>query len=366
MYTKAIFVGFLTCLSLFFLSCSNSNDDSNEGSEIVNIDKDCTQIVNIPDANFKAKLLSSSKTNAITYTIYGEAFKIDENNDGEIQFCEAEKVGWLLIPKSDINSLEGIQAFSNLILLRCEENKLKSLDLTHSLKLATIHCNNNELTILDVSGLNELKTLYFNNNKISSLNIRNSNNIVDFRGYYNSLTVLSVSGLKKLQYLYIGHNFLTNLNVENLENLENIGCTSNNLIEINATNCIKLFGLECSQNSITSLKLKNCKKLSNLNCWSNKLSTLDTSDLIELFNLDLSNNKMISLDLRNSKKIEYLEISSNNLESLIVKNESSFRSYFIAYNPNLKYICCDDIEKSDFISKTTFYGYNCNVVSDCF
>jgi Leucine-rich repeat (LRR) protein len=106
--------------------------------------------------------------------------------------------------------------------------------------------------------------------------------------------------------------------------------------------------------------------LKNLGCWGNNLTSLDTSDLVELFNLDLTNNKMISLDLRKSKKIEYLSCSVNKLESLIIKNESNFRTYSIENNPNLKYICCDSSEKDEVLSHVALHGYNCSVVTDCF
>jgi hypothetical protein len=49
------------------------------------------QIVTIPDANFKAKLLEASPTNVIAYN-NGGYIKIDVNNDGEIQQSEALNV----------------------------------------------------------------------------------------------------------------------------------------------------------------------------------------------------------------------------------------------------------------------------------
>ncbi len=41
------------------------------------------QIINIPDANFKAKLLQSSPTNNIARNINGIYFKIDSNNNND-------------------------------------------------------------------------------------------------------------------------------------------------------------------------------------------------------------------------------------------------------------------------------------------
>lgn len=50
------------------------------------------QIVNIPDANFKARLLEASSNNGIAISLSGGYFKIDANNDGEIQQTEASNV----------------------------------------------------------------------------------------------------------------------------------------------------------------------------------------------------------------------------------------------------------------------------------
>ena len=50
------------------------------------------QIINFPDANFKAKLLSASPSNGVARDINGAYFKIDTNNNNEIEYTEAEDV----------------------------------------------------------------------------------------------------------------------------------------------------------------------------------------------------------------------------------------------------------------------------------
>jgi hypothetical protein len=44
-----------------------------------------SQIVNIPDANFKAKLLQADVTNYIAKNLSGNYFKIDQNNNQQIE-----------------------------------------------------------------------------------------------------------------------------------------------------------------------------------------------------------------------------------------------------------------------------------------
>ena len=63
------------------------------------------QIVTIPDANFKAKLLSADTTNQIAKDLSDNYFKIDANNDGEIQESEASQVSYLSIFQSNIHDI---------------------------------------------------------------------------------------------------------------------------------------------------------------------------------------------------------------------------------------------------------------------
>jgi hypothetical protein len=87
------------------------------------------QTLNIPDANFKAKLVQASVTNVIALDSSYNAMKIDTNDDGEIQQSEALNVRTLYLDSSNISSFEGIQNFSNLNDLRCSYNLMTELNL---------------------------------------------------------------------------------------------------------------------------------------------------------------------------------------------------------------------------------------------
>ena len=85
------------------------------------------QIVNIPDANFKAKLLAANTTNSIAKNLLDVKFKIDANSDGEIQETEALQVGSLSISNFSLTSLVGVEKFTNLKTLNCNINKITTL-----------------------------------------------------------------------------------------------------------------------------------------------------------------------------------------------------------------------------------------------
>lgn len=136
------------------------------------------QIVNIPDANFKAKLLSSDATpfNAFVFNFASLPFALDVNNDGEIQVSEALLVKQLNISHSAISDLTGIQAFANLMVLNCNNNQLSHLNVSNIPSISLLQCQNNLLSSLDVSSLTGLGYLNCSDNQLTSLFIKNGNN----------------------------------------------------------------------------------------------------------------------------------------------------------------------------------------------
>jgi Secretion system C-terminal sorting domain len=164
------------------------------------------QIVNIPDANFKAKLLSASPNNQFASTqtpVYNSSnnywtvssyHKIDTNNDGEIQVSEAQTIKYLDPYFSSISNLEGIESFTNIVFLRCGQNNLTSLNVQGLTNLQCLICNNNALPSINVQGLTNLKTLICGYNQFPSLNVQ---------------------GLANLQSLYCDNNQLTALFIKN-------------------------------------------------------------------------------------------------------------------------------------------------------
>lgn len=100
-----------------------------------------SQIISIPDANFKARLIATG---------------VDTNNDGEIQQSEALSVTGLYLDSSNISSLEGMQNFSNITALWCSYNPLTEINLCGT-AVAVLFCNDNQ----------NLTTVNLKNNVIS-------------------------------------------------------------------------------------------------------------------------------------------------------------------------------------------------------
>ena len=267
------------------------------------------QIVNIPDANFKTRLLTANTTNSIAKNLSGVFFKIDANNDGQIQESEALNVSYLDVSSDNpnvqkISDLTGIQSFNNLKSLSCSYNKLTSLNVSPLVNLTVLYCSANQLTSINLSGLINLQTLHCSYNQVSSLN---------------------VSPLVNLTILYCGDNQLTSLNLSGSTNLQTLHCSYNKLTSLNLAGLTKLFSFYCENNLITTLDLSILKNLSG-----------------EVF---VSQNKLEILYIKNGKNNDYLGFSGN---------------------PTLKYICVDDNELTSIQSSVNRLGYtNCQVNSYC-
>ena len=124
------------------------------------------QIINFPDANFKAKLLSASSGLNIASTSTPNSndnvanyVKIDTNNNGEIEVSEAAVITYLNVSLSNITDLTGIEYFTNLLSLISTSNQLVNLDLSQNHNIEYLICWDNQLNILDLSQNPNLKYL---------------------------------------------------------------------------------------------------------------------------------------------------------------------------------------------------------------
>ena len=72
-----------------------------------------------------------------------------------------EEVKYLICNNNELKSLD-LTGLKNLKILSCGYNELERLDLTDLENLEYLHCHDNELKSLDLTGLKNLKEIYFN------------------------------------------------------------------------------------------------------------------------------------------------------------------------------------------------------------
>jgi hypothetical protein len=149
------------------------------------------QIVNIPDPNFKDALLHFDVVDT-TGNGLGDSIA-DTNGDGEIQVSEAEAVIGLIVSYYSITSLEGIQSFTNLEVLKSRGNFVQTVDLSQNVQLEWLHLSTNPLISLDVSHNTNLKRLWVYNNDLTELDVSQNPNLESLRCYTNNLTELNIA-----------------------------------------------------------------------------------------------------------------------------------------------------------------------------
>lgn len=332
------------------------------------------QIVNVPDVNFKNKLI---------------ALGIDTNSDGDIQASEALAVTNLVVDDSNISDLTGISSFVNLTILYCSRNQISDLNLSGLNSLQTLYCgsnplssinvsgltnlgllncDDNQLTTLDVSGLSNLQFLRCQNGQIANLNLTGAVALDEIYCDHNNLSVLNLPVLPSLRFLFLSDNNLTSLDLTNCVNLVSVGCPENQISNLNVSGLIHLQSLHAGENQLTSLDLSNLPELQYIACGYNQLTSLDLSGLSELTNVECMNNQLTVLNLNDQVNLNSFFVQNNNLNTFYIKNGKLIPSMDplindFSNNPNLTFICTEDYNIEVFVDGANSYGLTNVVVS---
>nr|WP_315232397.1 T9SS type A sorting domain-containing protein [uncultured Flavobacterium sp.] len=304
-----------------------------------------SQIVSIPDANFKAKLLSASSGNTIAKNLLGNYFKIDSNYNNQIELTEALQVSYLNVSSSTLSSLQGILSFTNLQNLYCSNNKITSLDLGGLINLQNLYCSNNQISSLNIAGLMNLRDLYCEINYLSSINLNGLTNLEILNCSGNNFSSLNLGGLENLKNLdcHSNSSYILTLDLSGLTNLVQVDCSYITLTKLITGGLTKLQQLNCSNNSLTALNLIDSINLVNLNCSNNDLVTLNVSGLTNLQILNCSSNILKSIDVKSSIKLQNLNCRANPLSSLDLNGLSNLNNINLDFNNSLKSLYLKDI-----------------------
>lgn len=213
------------------------------------------QIINIPDANFKARLLAADVTNNTARDINNNNMKIDANGNGEIEQNEALLVYRLFYTPSPPPRMMHQDNSGPL-----SPNVLEIADLTgisYFKKIRKLDVSDNLLVSLDISGLYYIDYLNCANNNLTNLNLNGSGSLFTLNCRNNNLATLDLNGLDALNYLYCDNNQLDFLSVYDLSNLRKLYCDNNQLIGIQFGNNTTLEQVFCAFNQLTQIDISN-------------------------------------------------------------------------------------------------------------
>ncbi|MEW4923671.1 T9SS type A sorting domain-containing protein [Algibacter sp. 2305UL17-15] len=365
----------LTCIQVDDVAYSNNNWANIDTQSFFS--ENCGTTIPIPDTNFEQALIDLGyDTNGL---------------NGNILRLEAEAVTQLDVNNKNISSIEGIQAFINITLLRCHDNNITSLDLSSNTNLITLNCRNNQLTSLDLSSNLQLESLNcFNNqiavldlssnsaldsllcddNQLHTLNVRNGNNfnVIFFSALNNpDLHCIEVDDVSASTTNWTDIDAQTVFSEDctstvpipdvNFEQaLIDLGHDSNGLngnmflyeaqsiinLAVNNRNISSLEGIEafenletlnCNFNAITSLNLVGNPKLKELNAENNNLTSLHVHQnnvLLEF--LRVNNNQLTNIDVSNNPLLLVLECNNNQLSTLDASNNPSLAQLHASSN----------------------------------
>lgn len=305
-----------------YTRCANIIITNNDGKILISIQiiqkgesiipEDMT--VAFPDENFRNYLLQN----------------FDADNNGKISDVEALKVKRIVASHLNISSLEGIQFFTNLERLYCNDNKLSTLNVSKNTVLIQLDCELNKLTTLDLSENMRLKFLKCFNNELTTLNV--SVFISQLECYNNLLGSLDVSKCSALYFLKCNDNQLTSLDVSGCTALKNLYCNNNQLTALNVSDCIALTQLSFDYNQLTSLDISKNIALTGLFCYNNKLTSLNVSNNTALSLLYCNTNQLVSLDVSKNTALTELYCPFNKLTSLDVSGCTALTNLYCVDN----------------------------------
>ena len=253
----------------------------------------------------------------------------DKNDDGTVSLTDANLEKIRAVTELDINGppfteegkltdLSGIEWFTGLTYLSCNDNNLTELDVSKNTALETLSCSGNQLTTLDVSKNTVLTDLSCSSNQLTTLDVSANRLLEDLSCSGNQLTTLDVSANTALEYLRCRSNQLMTLDVSANTALRWLWCEDNQLAALDVSKNTALDILYCERNQLAALDVSGCTALTRLRCDDNNLTELDVSKNTALETLSCRRNQLTSLDVSANRLLEYLYCNSNQLMTLDV------------------------------------------------
>ncbi|MCM1023107.1 MAG: hypothetical protein NC395_03515 [Prevotella sp.] len=214
---------------------------------------------------------------------------IDIDDSGTLSSGEINGTKYISVNGMNISNLAGVEYFTGLTSLICQNNRLTELDVSSNKALTSLSASGNMLSEINLS----------RNTKLENLDLGTTSK--DGTVYGNELTELDLSKNRSLK---------------------NLSCTDNKLKSLDLSGCPKIEIVKCSVNRISKLNTVGCGSLRQLECYSNNLKTLDLKGNPELTGLYCSDNKLTSLDLSSNTKLKTLFCRYN-----YISRESKLKFY---------------------------------------
>ncbi len=245
---------------------------------------------NFPDDNFRAYLLQELATQGA------------DGKDYVVSSIMEMDCGY-----RSIASLEGIERFTMLEKLNCQDNELSSIDVSAMPSLKVLDCHSNPLdgTIKFHKNLEELECW---NSQIDETRIIIPNN--------SALRVVKVDASQ-----------VDDLSFLNGLALETIDCPYNGFTALDFTPWPNLHDLRCDGSSLKSLTVVGLSDLELLRANDNELTSIDLSGVTALKELYVNGNRLAELVLPNGVTLENAELDQTIPDAVLTDNGDGSYSF---------------------------------------
>lgn len=315
------------------------------------------QIINFPDANFKAKLFHPNVARDNFY----QPITIDANNDGEIEMSEVADVVFLDVPNSNISDLTGINYFVNLRFLHCSNNSLVNLTISNTIILMELTANNNELTTVNVnfgnSNMEYDPILDLSNNNLSMFSVSNAL-FYEVNLSNNQLTSLSVNNCSVYGGFYVNNNNLASIQFSG-------GCSIGGYVNFrnNQFTLLDLSGAGIDPTSIVYLGNNIEDRINNVGgniVYSSNNTFFDLGNYRNVTGCEPEQTGHVTISNSPNLKNVILKNGFNHITITCDEGGDVFQNQALSLSisncPNLSFICVDEGERPNIQAKITQLG----------
>ena len=312
------------------------------------------EIASVTKLNIGSRRIQSLK--GIEYFTETSWLDVGGNGITEIDLSPFPKMAHLNVGWCKIKNLD-LSKNTALTYLDCRGNGLTAIDLSKNTALKTLLCFSNQLAELDVSQNTLLTEIECQNNLLTELDLSKNMVLEKLECMENQLTALDVSQHTALSYLWCYDNQLASLDMSGCTAMGFLDCRLNQLTELDVKDCTELFRLYCANNQLTALDVSKNTKIWELDCRQNKLTELNVSANTELKFLKCNDNLLTRLDASNLSKLLHLHCYRNQLTSLDMSGNSSLINLY-CYSNQIKGEAMDALlESMHSIEGGNIYGF---------
>ena len=320
---------------------------------------------NFPDNNFRAYVKGAFDTKT----------PVDVLTQDELDAAKGIFVGGTYMM-----SLKGIEYFTNIERLECEDNFLAELDLSHNTKLTHVDCWDNPLTSINLQGCTNLQYLNCSSTMLTELDLSGYANLFAIFCEDSTIEKLNLSGCEKLEVVDCEATALTELDLSGLINLANVDVEDSAIQKLNLSGCENVEVVDCEACQIQDLNLTGCKSLERVYInYCENLTKVDFSDCTaleaihaecslaleemilgshpELYFIYCSDDSLKALNVTGCPKLEELYCSNNKLSELKLNRNPEIYALAVDNNPMEKIVVYGNPYILQLIAKYAYFTF---------